>query len=33
MQTKQRKAKCPKLYSWHAPETECLAKGKARTSN
>jgi IS5 family transposase len=30
-QTKQRKAKGPKLYSWHAPETECLAKGKART--
>jgi IS5 family transposase len=25
-QTKQRKAKGPKLYSWHAPETECLAK-------
>jgi len=30
-QTKQRKAKGPKLYSWHAPEAECLAKGKART--
>jgi IS5 family transposase len=30
-QTKQRKAKGPKLYSWRAPETECLAKGKART--
>ena len=30
-QTKQRKAKGPKLYSWHAPETECQAKGKART--
>ncbi len=32
-QTKQRKAKGPMLYSWHAPETECLAKGKARTPN
>jgi transposase, IS5 family len=21
-----------KLYSWHAPETECIGKGKARTS-
>ena len=21
----------PKLYSWHAPETECIGKGKART--
>ena len=30
-QTNQRKAKGPKLYSWHAPETECLAKGKTRT--
>ena len=25
-QTKQRKAKGRKLYSWHAPETECLAE-------
>ena len=31
-QTKNRKLKgAAKLYSWHAPETECLAKGKART--
>jgi IS5 family transposase len=31
-QTKQRKVKgAPKLYSWHAPETECISKGKART--
>ncbi len=30
-QAKLRKAKGPKLYSWYAPETECLAKGKART--
>jgi IS5 family transposase len=30
-QTKQRKAKgAPKLYNWHAPETECISKGKAR---
>ncbi len=21
----------PKIYSWHAPETECIGKGKART--
>ncbi len=21
----------PKLYSWHAPEVECIGKGKART--
>ena len=32
MQTKHRKTKGkPKLYSWHAPETEVIAKGKART--
>ena len=32
MQTKHRKTKgTPKLYSWHAPETEVIAKGKART--
>jgi IS5 family transposase len=31
-QTKHRKSKgVPKLYSWHAPETECISKGKART--
>ncbi|MDP4590122.1 MAG: IS5 family transposase, partial [Burkholderiaceae bacterium] len=31
-QTKHRKAQgTPKLYSWHAPETECISKGKART--
>ena len=31
-QTKHRKAQGkPKLYSWHAPETECISKGKART--
>ena len=31
-QTKYRKSKgVPKLYSWHAPETECISKGKART--
>lgn len=31
-QTKHRKAKgTPKLYSWHAPEVEVIAKGKART--
>jgi IS5 family transposase len=31
-QTKHRKSKgTPKLYSWHAPETECISKGKART--
>jgi len=31
-QTKHRKSKgIPKLYSWHAPETECISKGKART--
>jgi IS5 family transposase len=31
-QTKHRKSKgMPKLYSWHAPETECISKGKART--
>ena len=31
MQTKHRKTKgSPKLYSWHAPETEVIAKGKAR---
>jgi len=31
-QTKHRKAKgTPKLYSWHAPEAEVIAKGKART--
>jgi len=22
-------ARGPKLYSWHAPETECIGKGKA----
>jgi IS5 family transposase len=21
----------PKLYAWHAPEVECIAKGKSRT--
>ena len=31
-QTKHRKTKgVPKLYSWHAPEVEVIAKGKART--
>jgi IS5 family transposase len=31
-QTKHRKTKgSPKLYSWHAPEVEMIAKGKART--
>ena len=31
-QTKHRKTKgIPKLYSWHAPEVEVIAKGKART--
>ena len=31
-QTKHRKSKgVPKLYSWHAPETECISKGNART--
>jgi transposase, IS5 family len=31
-QTKHRKTKgTPKLYSWHAPEVEVIAKGKART--
>jgi len=31
-QTKHRKTKgTPKLYSWHAPEAEVIAKGKART--
>ena len=31
-QTKHRKTKgIPKLYSWHAPEAEVIAKGKART--
>ena len=31
-QTKHRKTKgIPKLYSWHAPEVEVFAKGKART--
>lgn len=31
-QTKHRKSKgVPKLYSWHAPETECISKGKAHT--
>ncbi|MFM7483019.1 MAG: IS5 family transposase, partial [Burkholderiaceae bacterium] len=30
-QTHRRKIKgAAKLYSWHAPETECLSKGKAR---
>jgi IS5 family transposase len=30
-QTKHHKSKgVPKLYSWHAPETECISKGKAR---
>jgi len=31
-QTKHRKTQgIPKLYSWHAPEVEVIAKGKART--
>jgi len=31
-QSKHRKTKgTPKLYSWHAPEVEVIAKGKART--
>ncbi len=31
-QTKSRKTKNkqPKLYSWHAPEVECISKGKSR---
>ena len=32
-QSRQRKAMggAPKLYAWHAPEVECISKGKART--
>ena len=26
----KRRQRGPKLYSWHAPETECIGKGKAR---
>jgi IS5 family transposase len=31
--SRQRKAQegSPKLYAWHAPEVECISKGKART--
>jgi IS5 family transposase len=31
-QSRQRKAQegSPKLYAWHAPEVECISKGKAR---
>jgi IS5 family transposase len=31
-QTRSRKTqgKQPKLYSWHAPEVECISKGKSR---
>jgi transposase, IS5 family len=32
LQIKQgRNAKGPKIYSWHAPEVSCIAKGKAKT--
>jgi transposase, IS5 family len=32
LQVKQGKnAKGPKIYSWHAPEVSCIAKGKAKT--
>ena len=32
LQIKQGKnAKGPKIYSWHAPEVSCIAKGKAKT--
>ncbi len=32
LQVKQgRNAKGPKIYSWHAPEVSCIAKGKAKT--
>jgi IS5 family transposase len=28
--SKKTQAKQPKLYSWHAPEVECISKGKSR---
>jgi IS5 family transposase len=28
--SKKAQAKQPKLYSWHAPEVECISKGKSR---
>ena len=29
IRTQRQNARGPKLYSWHAPETECIGKGKA----
>ncbi len=29
--TRKNKSEAPKLYAWHAPEVECIAKGKSRT--
>jgi len=28
---RKNKSETPKLYAWHAPEVECIAKGKSRT--
>ena len=30
IRAQKRRQPGPKLYSWHAPETECIGKGKAR---
>ena len=31
IRSQKQRQRGPKIYSWHAPETECIGKGKART--